>query len=140
MPSDAAVELLRANPRVFWGHAIRILIERGWSPPPPDEKIVDDLLEAMARVEYSEDNTVLRLLSSEREYDLDDQLYILTRREREIANLLPFGLTNDQIAGRLGVAPQTIKFHLTSIYRKLEVRSRQEVVALIIGASLDSTG
>jgi DNA-binding NarL/FixJ family response regulator len=50
----------------------------------------------------------------------------LTRREFEILQLVAEGHTNGSIASMLWVTEQTIKFHLTNIYRKLDVRNRTE--------------
>jgi DNA-binding NarL/FixJ family response regulator len=36
------------------------------------------------------------------------------------------GMSNDAIAKQLWIAQQTVKFHLTNIYRKLEVANRTE--------------
>jgi pimeloyl-ACP methyl ester carboxylesterase/DNA-binding CsgD family transcriptional regulator len=56
-------------------------------------------------------------------------LTILTRRETQIANLLSRGLSNSEIAERLFISEKTVRNHLTHIYRKLEVRSRTQVMA-----------
>ncbi len=50
----------------------------------------------------------------------------LTRREREILRLLAEGHSNAQLAKLLWVTEQTIKFHLSNIYRKLGVSNRTE--------------
>jgi DNA-binding NarL/FixJ family response regulator len=50
----------------------------------------------------------------------------LTRREREILQLLAEGHSNAQLAKLLWVTEQTIKFHLSNIYRKLNVSNRTE--------------
>ena len=52
----------------------------------------------------------------------------LTQRESEVLALTVAGLSNRAIAGRLVVGEETIKSHLRSIYRKLEVHSRGEAV------------
>ena len=51
----------------------------------------------------------------------------LTRRELEIVRLVSEGRTNKQIAGMLWVSLNTIKFHLSNIYRKLNIATRAEV-------------
>jgi DNA-binding NarL/FixJ family response regulator len=53
----------------------------------------------------------------------------LSHRERQTLGLLVLGLTNAQIAQRLYVAESTVKCHLTSIFSKLGVRSRNEAIA-----------
>jgi NarL family two-component system response regulator LiaR len=50
----------------------------------------------------------------------------LTEREVAILRAVARGLSNDAIAKELWVAEQTVKFHLTNIYRKLEVANRTE--------------
>jgi DNA-binding NarL/FixJ family response regulator len=52
----------------------------------------------------------------------------LTERELEILRALGQGQSNKAIAGSLWLAEQTVKFHLTNIYRKLAVSSRTEAV------------
>jgi DNA-binding NarL/FixJ family response regulator len=52
----------------------------------------------------------------------------LSEREVEILKALTGGLSNKQIAKQLWLAEQTVKFHLTNIYRKLEVGSRTEAI------------
>jgi DNA-binding NarL/FixJ family response regulator len=52
----------------------------------------------------------------------------LTQREADILKALAEGLSNKQIARQFWLSEQTIKFHLTNIYRKLDVGSRTEAV------------
>jgi NarL family two-component system response regulator LiaR len=50
----------------------------------------------------------------------------LSKRELEVLRALAEGRSNKEIARSLWLAPQTVKFHLTGIYRKLDVRSRTQ--------------
>jgi len=50
----------------------------------------------------------------------------LTTREIEILQLVAAGSANGEIARRLWVTEQTVKFHLSNIYRKLEVGNRTQ--------------
>ncbi len=52
----------------------------------------------------------------------------LTRREHEVISLLTEGLQNKQIAGRLSISVTTVRHHLTSIFNKLGVATRLELV------------
>src|SRR5882672_11280401 len=54
----------------------------------------------------------------------------LTPREREVLGVLAVGESNRVLARRLGIAERTVKAHLTSITRKLGLRSRVEAVLL----------
>lgn len=51
----------------------------------------------------------------------------LTLKEKEVCRLLVKGLSNREIAAALGVTEKTIKFHVTSIFEKFEVKSRSEL-------------
>jgi len=50
----------------------------------------------------------------------------LTKREVEILQLVAEGHSNSQLAKMLWVTEQTVKFHLSNIYRKLDVSNRTE--------------
>lgn len=52
----------------------------------------------------------------------------LTERESEVLGLLSQGLANKQIAVELGISEHTVKFHVSSIYQKLNVTNRTEAV------------
>ena len=54
----------------------------------------------------------------------------LSPRESEILNLLAAGLGNKEIAWRLKISEHTVKFHVTSIFNKLNASSRAEAVAI----------
>lgn len=57
---------------------------------------------------------------------LEDGEPWLTKREREILSLVAEGHSNAQLAKMLWVTEQTVKFHLSNIYRKLDVSNRTE--------------
>ncbi len=52
----------------------------------------------------------------------------LTPREQEIVELVSGGRTNAQVGRLLWLSPDTVKFHLANVYRKLDVRNRAEAV------------
>ena len=51
-------------------------------------------------------------------------------RERELLSARAGGWTNQQIASRYGISPNTVKFHLKNLYEKLDVSNRASAVAL----------
>jgi two-component system, NarL family, response regulator YdfI len=60
----------------------------------------------------------------------------LTRREREVLQMLAAGLANKEIAARLGISDHTAKFHVAAILGKLGAATRTEAVALGIRRGL----
>jgi DNA-binding CsgD family transcriptional regulator len=54
---------------------------------------------------------------------------LLTPRETQILEAIADGLTNKVIALRLGISLHTVKFHVESVFRKLDARTRTEAVA-----------
>lgn len=57
-----------------------------------------------------------------------DLIEPLTVRELEVLHLLASGMTNKEIASRLGISDHTVKFHVNGILGKLGVDSRTEAV------------
>ena len=56
----------------------------------------------------------------------------LTKREREVALLVAERLSNREIAEKLCIAVKTVENHLTSIYGKLEIKSRAQLTRLVL--------
>jgi DNA-binding CsgD family transcriptional regulator/tetratricopeptide (TPR) repeat protein len=81
-----------------------------------------DSLTASAEPGYSPDST---------------RLAPLTRREREVANLVGRGLTNRQIAEELYVSERTVDHHVANILKKLKVQSREQVALRLAGKRSD---
>ena len=60
----------------------------------------------------------------------------LADRQMDVLKALAEGLTNKEIARRLGIAEITVKVHLQSIYRKLGVSNRTEALAAALNRGL----
>lgn len=56
----------------------------------------------------------------------------LSPRETEVLEMISTGLTNSQIASRLGLSVHAVKFHLSSVYRKLGVANRTEAAVALL--------
>lgn len=65
--------------------------------------------------------------------------FCLTDRELAVLALVSQGKTNEDVAHELFVSTKTVKFHLSGIFRKLQVRNRTEAAALAISHGLVST-
>ncbi len=59
-----------------------------------------------------------------------DSLDDLTAREREVLDLVRLGLTNEEIASRLGITEAGAKYHVSQILSKLGVTTREEAAAV----------
>ena len=92
---------------------------------PVDE---EQLLEAVARA-------LARAAQIQRRVSEHDQanarLARLTKREREVCELVASGLLNKQIAAQLGIAEKTIKVHRGRVMHKLDVDSVAALVRLL---------
>jgi DNA-binding CsgD family transcriptional regulator len=52
----------------------------------------------------------------------------ISERELEVLELLAAGRSNKEIAGRLGVSPNTVKTHVAKLYDKLDAKRRTEAI------------
>ena len=62
-----------------------------------------------------------------------EKLATLTRRERDIVNLLADGATNKQVADMLDISERTVKGHLSNVFLKLGVSDRLKLVLFLNG-------
>ena len=90
-----------------------------------------DAIRCVARGEATLDGPVVSRLV--REFQLNGAMAgegtdKLTPRELEVLQCLTDGLSNQEIASRLVVSEKTVKSHLTSIYRKMNVRGRSQAI------------
>lgn len=67
----------------------------------------------------------------------DPAFLALTRRERDIVELIAQGRDNAQIAARLDLSEKTVRNHITSIFSKLEVENRSQAIVLARKAGFD---
>lgn len=67
----------------------------------------------------------------------DDPLDALTARERELLAALAQGWTNLQVAARIGISKNTVKYHLKNLYDKIGVKNRAMAVALFMSVPRD---
>ena len=114
---DHAVSRLRALPLRGWGVV----------PPdaPPGELAAATAAAAQGLIALPKPLTE-RLLREPAAEGLSEPL---TAREREVLELLGRGLSNRLIARELHISEHTVKFHISSLYAKLEVNNRAEAVS-----------
>lgn len=81
-----------------------------------ERKMMASVLDDMSRVLSGKPDAISR------------QIATLTARERQVVSLIGEGLKNRDIAGRLFITEATVRHHLTSIFGKLDVKDRCELV------------
>lgn len=59
----------------------------------------------------------------------------LSRRQTETCKLVCAGCANKQIAAELGITLDTVRMHLRDVFRKMEVRTRVDVVVSLVIAA-----
>lgn len=102
---------------------------------------LDSLLQAVRRIGRGEavipplmlGSLLKSLIQRRREADAALMRYSrLSRREREVLELLVEGADQDEMADILSISPQTVRTHIQNVIGKLEVHSRLEAVALSV--------
>lgn len=61
---------------------------------------------------------------------LNNNLQLLTHRERDVAKMICTGGSNKAIASLLNISERTVKAHLTSIFQKLDIQDRLQLAIL----------
>lgn len=87
----------------------------------------------LAANKFLDDLQRLSLLQSNKnvkEQNLNN--YALTNREKEIANLLVSGRTYQEISEQLYISMPTVKTHVSNIYKKCSVKSKSDLMLLLI--------
>lgn len=103
------------------GNAVTVPSSEGWltlhasRPEPGDDRVA----------------IVIEPASGPRSAILRLEAHGATVREREVATLLARGLSNPEIATELVLSPHTVQDHVKSLFEKLDVGSRQELVARV---------
>ena len=83
---------------------------------PPEEKMDSPAVQTESQAETP--------LSSDK-----SDFSILSRREKEVARLAAKGYTNAQIAEELYISTETVKRHISTIFEKLGIESRRQLIA-----------
>jgi DNA-binding NarL/FixJ family response regulator len=69
-----------------------------------------------------------KLLNFHQQKKQDNEENSLTDREKEVLQCLVEGLSNKEIADKLFISDKTVKIHVSKIFKKLNVKSRSQVV------------
>src|ERR671916_749911 len=110
---------------------LRALPLRGWGLVPPDappEELAAAISAAAQGLIVLPKPLTARLLQGFAT-SVEELPEPLTAREREVLELLGRGLSNRLIGQELHISEHTVKFHISSLYAKLEVGNRAEAVS-----------
>jgi DNA-binding CsgD family transcriptional regulator len=77
----------------------------------------------------------LRSATAAETFDLLCRVYALSQRERQLVSLLVAGLDTRAIAERLSISPHTVQDHLKSVFMKIGIHSRRELLARLAATS-----
>lgn len=100
------------------------------------EHAAEILIKAIKKVHHGEVwldrlmvGSVLQEMTEEKQADPDqEKIATLTEREREVVSLVGEGLKNKQIAAKLFISETTVTHHLSSVFSKLAVSDRLELI------------
>jgi DNA-binding NarL/FixJ family response regulator len=112
--------LLKDEPLEKIKEAIRNLLDDNGAPMSPS--IARKALELLMHAKVSLPNNS----------GTEENNYNLTDREKEILKHLVNGLEYKEIAEIAGISPNTIRNHITNIYKKLHVTSKAQVIRMVI--------
>ena len=106
------------------GDAARALLRAGVRGVVGRDVATDDLAAAIDAVARG------FIVLSDRRREAGESSAELTPRERDVLTLLARGLSNKSIAARLSLAENTVKFHVASIFGKLDATTRTQAVTI----------
>ena len=94
------------------------------------EKPIDEE-QLLAAIDRARLKSLAEREQRDRERDAEERLARLTKRERQVCDLVAAGMLNKQIAFELGMSEKTVKVHRGRLTRKLDVDSVPALVRLL---------
>lgn len=97
--------------------------------------LIDAVRSAYGGEMYIQPNMARELVDEYRRIknrSVDSPAGLLTERELEVLKLLAKGMLNKEIAGSLNISEKTVKNHISSIFRKLDVQDRTQAAVYAI--------
>ena len=121
-----AVAVARAPRSAGGAHALLRTVDGRWV------MIEAALLEGHGHGEVA---VTLRAAAASETFDLLCRAYALSRREREVVAALVAGLDTHAVTQRLTISRHTVQDHLKSVFDKLGIHSRRELLARFSGST-----
>ncbi len=128
-PQPPAILVLTAYDQVAYVRAMQKLGAKGYWLKSARGSDIRQAVHDVAEGRLSFAPEVRRLLEDDKD-TVPVSVEPLTSRELEVLHLIVQGVRNGEIAQRLFISVKTVETHLTSLYGKLGVQSRAEVIAL----------
>jgi DNA-binding NarL/FixJ family response regulator len=97
------------------------------------DKIIDAIHELHAGGSPMTPQIARRVLESFKRPAVNDDIYLLTKRETEMLSLLVKGLRYKEIADKLFLSTATVRKHIYNVYQKLHVQSRTDAINKVFG-------
>jgi two-component system, NarL family, response regulator YdfI len=140
LPTELSVVLLSDHPSTAWSAealraGVRAVLPMTLSP----DQLMAALQAAVAGLVILHPSEIMAAVptaGAPASQPLAELTEPLTRREREVLQMLAAGLGNKEVAARLNISDHTAKFHVASILGKLGAATRTEAVALGIRRGL----
>jgi DNA-binding NarL/FixJ family response regulator len=113
--------------------ALALLVEQAQAYEralPPNNYAARAVVTALMRLAQQAQSEALSLADSLQPQRTSDHPF--SPREHEVLTLAAEGLTNKEIAYRLGISERTVQFHINSIFNKTATNSRTEAVAVAL--------
>ncbi len=140
LPTIAVVVLTASEDEADLFEAVKSGAQ-GFLPKDLEAKALFSLLDGVVRGEPALTPALARKVLEEfarpEPQRAERQIPLLTEREREVLDLLVTGVTSTrELAGRLFVSENTVKYHLRNILNKLHLENRAQVIAYVLRQSL----
>jgi DNA-binding NarL/FixJ family response regulator len=94
----------------------------------PSEQVVEAVRTVAKGESIIHPSMTRKLLSFHQQKKMDQEEQSLTEREKEVLLCLVEGMSNKEIANKLYISDKTVKIHVSKIFRKLNVKSRSQVI------------
>ena len=114
-------------------NALALLVEQAQAYEralPSNNYAARTVVAALTRLARQAQNEAISVAESLQPTETSDHPF--SPREHEVLTLAAEGLTNKEIAYRLGISERTVQFHINSIFNKTTTNSRTEAVALAL--------
>jgi DNA-binding NarL/FixJ family response regulator len=94
----------------------------------PSDQVIDAIRTVARGESVIHPSMTRKLLAFHQQKQTEQEDNTLTEREKEVLLCLVEGLSNKEIADRLFISDKTVKIHVSKIFKKLNVKSRSQVI------------